>query len=103
MKCLMPPAPPPPPPASTSAQQDGEASHQGRQSLYEEAARLHAAGASITHIAAEFGATLRHYNPEENAAFRDLVATLPATDRFPSIVYTRLVLDRLLRAFHSPR
>jgi transposase len=46
---------PPPPPASTSAQRGGEASHQGRQSLYEEAAQLHAAGASITHIAAELG------------------------------------------------
>ena len=46
--------PPPPPPASTSAQRGSEASHQCRQALYEEAARLHAAGASITRIAAEY-------------------------------------------------
>ena len=49
-------------------------------------------------ITAEFGATLRHYDPEQNAGFRALVAQLPASDRFPPIVYTRLVLDQLLPA-----
>ena len=53
----LPPKPPlpPSPPTSTSAQRGSEASHQCRQALYEEAARLHAAGASITRIAAELG------------------------------------------------
>lgn len=46
---------PPPPPPSTSAQRGGKASHQGREALYEEAAQLHAAGASMTRIAAELG------------------------------------------------
>ena len=46
---------PPPLPASTSAQRGREASHQCRQALYEAAARLHAAGASLTRIAAKLG------------------------------------------------
>jgi transposase len=50
-----PPPLPPPPPAPGSAQRGREASHQCRQARYEEAARLHAAGASITRIAAELG------------------------------------------------
>jgi len=49
-------------------------------------------------IATEFGARLEHYDPEQSTAFRQLVALLPANDRFPPIVYTRLVLDRLLPA-----
>ncbi len=44
-----------PPPAPTPAQCGGEASHQCRQTRYEEAARLHATGVSITRIAAELG------------------------------------------------
>lgn len=47
-------------------------------------------------IPTEFGARLAHYDPTANAAFAALVASLPATDRFPSIVYARLLLDRLL-------
>lgn len=50
----------------------------------------------LDRIIEEFAATLVHYDPEANAAFRGLVADLPATDRFPSIVYARLVLDRFL-------
>jgi lipopolysaccharide biosynthesis glycosyltransferase len=49
-------------------------------------------------IAEEFGATLLHYDPEQHAGFQALVAQLPANDRFPPIVYTRLVLDQLLPA-----
>ena len=52
------PSPPPLPPSSTaptSAQRGSAASHQCRQALYEEAARLHAAGASQTRVAAELG------------------------------------------------
>jgi hypothetical protein len=51
-------SPPPllsPPPASPPTQRGSDASRQCRQALYEEAARLHAAGASITCIAAELG------------------------------------------------
>jgi len=52
----MPSSPPlPSPPALSSAQRSSEASHQCRQAVYEEAARLRAAGASITRVAAELG------------------------------------------------
>jgi lipopolysaccharide biosynthesis glycosyltransferase len=54
--------------------------------------------ATIETIATEFGATLRHRDPEEEPEFRATVDTLPANDRFPRIVYTRLLLDRLLPA-----
>jgi lipopolysaccharide biosynthesis glycosyltransferase len=54
--------------------------------------------AVLDRIVEEFAATLVHYDPETSPAFRDLVASLPTTDRFPSIVYTRLVLDKLLPA-----
>jgi lipopolysaccharide biosynthesis glycosyltransferase len=47
-------------------------------------------------IVEEFGAILVHHDPTQHPAFQELVAHLPTTDRFPSIVYTRLVLDRLL-------
>ena len=47
-------------------------------------------------ITSEFGATLAHHDPEANPEFLDVVAHLPETDRFPRIVYTRLLLDRLL-------
>jgi transposase len=50
-----PPPLPSPAPTPTSAQQASEASRQRRQALYEEAARLHMAGASLTRIAAELG------------------------------------------------
>ncbi|HTJ57866.1 MAG TPA: glycosyltransferase family 8 protein [Devosiaceae bacterium] len=51
---------------------------------------------ALDHIAEEFGATLVHHDPEQNPAFRELVATLRTSDRFPSIVYARLVLDKLI-------
>lgn len=53
-------------------------------------------GAVLDQIPAEFGATLCHYNPEENAEFLATTARLPANARFPAIVYGRLLLDRLL-------
>ncbi|MEO8884252.1 MAG: glycosyltransferase family 8 protein [Devosia sp.] len=52
--------------------------------------------AALERISEEFGATLVHYDPEQNATFADLVAMLRKSDRFPSIVYARLILDRLL-------
>jgi len=52
--------------------------------------------AMLDRIVEEFSSTIVHYDPDQHAAFRDLVAQLPATDRFPAIVYARLVLDRLL-------
>lgn len=52
--------------------------------------------ATLAAIAGEFGATLCHYDPEASPDFRDIVAALPATLRFPRIVYARLLLDRLL-------
>lgn len=55
-------------------------------------------GTVLERIRTEFGANLAHYDPEQTQAFRDLVALLPSTDRFPPIVYTRLVLDRILPA-----
>ena len=45
----------PPAPVATAAQQAREASHQCRQAHYEQAARLRAAGASVTRIGAELG------------------------------------------------
>lgn len=54
--------------------------------------------AVLDRIPDEFGATLVHYDPEQNAVFADLVATLRKSDRFPSIVYARLILDKLLPA-----
>lgn len=47
-------------------------------------------------IPAEFGATLVHHDPENHPAFRALTADLPTTTRFPAIIYTRLLLDKLL-------
>ncbi len=52
--------------------------------------------AVLEEIPTEFGANLAHYDPTANPAFTGLVASLPATDRFPPIVYARLLLDRLL-------
>ena len=49
-------------------------------------------------ITTEFGAELRHYDPAAHPAFAQLTALLPANDRFPSIVYMRLLLDKLLPA-----
>jgi len=54
--------------------------------------------AALDRIPDEFGATLLHYDPEQNAAFGDLVATLRKSERFPPIVYARLILDKLLPA-----
>jgi len=54
--------------------------------------------AVLNRITEEFGAPLLHYDPEQNAVFADLVATLRKSERFPSIVYARLVLDKLLPA-----
>ena len=51
---------------------------------------------TLNTITSEFGATLAHHDPEANPEFLDVVAHLPETDRFPRIVYTRLLLDRLL-------
>lgn len=53
---------------------------------------------TLAGIASEFGATLRHVDPEDDPEFRGLVDSLPATDRFPRIVYSRLLLDKLLPA-----
>jgi lipopolysaccharide biosynthesis glycosyltransferase len=52
--------------------------------------------ATLETIASEFGARLAHYDPEADAGFRETVDRLPATKRFPRIVYGRLLLDRLL-------
>lgn len=54
--------------------------------------------AKLDAIATEFGASLHHYEPFADQGFADLVKTLPASKRFPPIVYTRLLLDRLLPA-----
>jgi len=50
----------------------------------------------IESIATEFGAGLVHHDPEQNPDFVALVKTLPATNRFPAVVYARLVLDKIL-------
>ncbi|HEV7718080.1 MAG TPA: glycosyltransferase [Arsenicitalea sp.] len=47
-------------------------------------------------IPAEFGATLLHHDPAKSPAFQALTADLPTTARFPAIIYTRLLLDKLL-------
>jgi lipopolysaccharide biosynthesis glycosyltransferase len=52
--------------------------------------------ATLETIADEFGARLRHCDPDADPAFREVVGELPATLRFPRIVYARLLLDRLL-------
>src|SRR6185437_3789460 len=52
--------------------------------------------ATLETITAEFGARLTHYDPAENSDFRAVIDHLPATARFPAIVYGRLLLDRLL-------
>jgi lipopolysaccharide biosynthesis glycosyltransferase len=52
--------------------------------------------ATLATIADEFGARLRHCDPDADPAFREVVGELPATLRFPRIVYARLLLDRLL-------
>ena len=52
--------------------------------------------ATLATIADEFGATLVHIDPENSAVFRETTARLPASARFPRIVYGRLLLDRLL-------
>ena len=49
-------------------------------------------------IPTEFGATIRHYDPAAHPAFAELTATLPYNDRFPAIVYARLLLDKILPA-----
>jgi lipopolysaccharide biosynthesis glycosyltransferase len=54
--------------------------------------------ATLETITAEFGARLTHYDPAENSDFRAVIDHLPATARFPAIVYGRLLLDRLLPA-----
>jgi lipopolysaccharide biosynthesis glycosyltransferase len=52
--------------------------------------------AFLERIVEEFGATVVHHDPENNEAFRALIAELPTDDRYPSIIYARLVLDKLL-------
>jgi len=47
-------------------------------------------------IPTEFGATIRHYDPAAHPAFAELIASLPYNDRFPAIVYARMLLDKLL-------
>ncbi len=47
-------------------------------------------------IAAEFGATLRHTALEAEGSVVALLADLPATRKFPPIVYARLLLEQLL-------
>lgn len=56
----------------------------------------HEHAAVLDQIPAEFGATLCHYNPEENTEFLAITAKLPTNARFPAIVYGRLLLDQLL-------
>jgi lipopolysaccharide biosynthesis glycosyltransferase len=53
---------------------------------------------TLAAIASEFGATLRHVDPEDDPEFRATVDSLPANARFPRIVYSRLLLDKLLPA-----
>jgi lipopolysaccharide biosynthesis glycosyltransferase len=50
----------------------------------------------LARIETEFGAKLSHYDPEANPLFLETASRLPATARFPRIVYTRLLLDKLL-------
>jgi lipopolysaccharide biosynthesis glycosyltransferase len=52
--------------------------------------------ATLATIADEFGARLHHCDPDADPAFREVAGELPATLRFPRIVYARLLLDRLL-------
>jgi lipopolysaccharide biosynthesis glycosyltransferase len=52
--------------------------------------------ATLATIADEFGARLRHCDPDADPGFREVAGELPATLRFPRIVYARLLLDRLL-------
>jgi lipopolysaccharide biosynthesis glycosyltransferase len=52
--------------------------------------------ATLDSITPEFGATLLHHDPEANPAFSGIIGRLPVTARFPRIVYTRLLLDKLL-------
>jgi len=52
--------------------------------------------AVLNRITEEFGAIVVHYDPAGNAAFRELMTLLRTTDRFPPIVYTRLLLDQLV-------
>jgi len=52
--------------------------------------------ATLEAIRTEFGSTIRHYDPDASPAFRPLTQNLRADDRFPAIVYTRLLLDKLL-------
>ena len=54
--------------------------------------------AVLDEIPTEFDTNIVHHDLEANPVFRDLVAILPANDRFPSIVYTRLMLDSILPA-----
>jgi lipopolysaccharide biosynthesis glycosyltransferase len=53
-------------------------------------------GKVLDGIAAEFGATLRHYPLDADAGVAALMAELPGTRDFPPVVYARLLLDRLL-------
>jgi lipopolysaccharide biosynthesis glycosyltransferase len=54
--------------------------------------------AILDEIASEFGASLRHYDPEQEPAFTAALEHLPVRGKFPAIVYARLFLDRLLPA-----
>ena len=52
--------------------------------------------AVLDRITEEFGSTIVHYDPGQHASFTELTALLRTTDRFPPIVYTRLLLDKFL-------
>jgi lipopolysaccharide biosynthesis glycosyltransferase len=59
-----------------------------------ELSRAH--GDRIDTIATEFGATQHHYDPTSSATYLAAIRHLPLSDRFPAIVYARLLLDTLL-------
>jgi len=47
-------------------------------------------------IAAEFGASVRHYPLDADPKVRALIDSLPGTNDFPPVVYARLLLNELL-------
>ncbi|HVX81704.1 MAG TPA: glycosyltransferase family 8 protein [Devosiaceae bacterium] len=52
--------------------------------------------AFLDRIGTEFPVRLCHHDPETDAEFGRILDQLPTTERFPRIVYGRLLLDRLL-------
>lgn len=52
--------------------------------------------ADLLKIAEEFPVQLRWYDLEQSTLFQDLAAKLPKSERLPSVVYARLVLDHLV-------